>query len=217
MNCLVTAGPTYEPIDSVRRLTNFSTGSLGTGLAAYLSNQGAKVTLLRGSLATHRCEPEGCVVREFTTTDDLSAKLKEFRGQAIDAIFHVAAVNDFTVSRVLHSGSGSTTEVQKVGKLDSRSGSLLLELSPTEKIIKRLREWFPQAFIVGWKYEVDGEQADVIAKARRQIEECDTNGCVANGPAYGEGFGWVQRGLDVTQTTDPNHLFRTLVGALRRR
>ena len=36
MNCIVTCGPTYEPLDEVRRLTNFSTGRLGTELANYL-------------------------------------------------------------------------------------------------------------------------------------------------------------------------------------
>jgi len=37
MNCIVTAGPTYEPLDDVRRLTNFSTGRLGTELANFLA------------------------------------------------------------------------------------------------------------------------------------------------------------------------------------
>ena len=37
MNCLVTAGPTFEPLDDVRRLTNFSTGRLGTELANFLT------------------------------------------------------------------------------------------------------------------------------------------------------------------------------------
>ena len=40
MNCVVTAGPTYEPLDEVRRLTNFSTGRLGTELANTLTRHG---------------------------------------------------------------------------------------------------------------------------------------------------------------------------------
>ena len=55
MHCIVTAGPTYEPIDQVRRLTNHSTGQLGTGLAKRLADDGHEVTLLRGRSATpHR-------------------------------------------------------------------------------------------------------------------------------------------------------------------
>jgi len=52
MNCIVTAGPTYEPLDDVRRLTNFSTGRLGTELAGFLTAHGHQVTLLIGELAT---------------------------------------------------------------------------------------------------------------------------------------------------------------------
>ena len=62
---------------------------------------------------------------------------------------------------------------------------------PTAKIINELRGWFPRATIVGWKYEVDGTRDQVIEKASRQIFENQTDGCVANGPAYGEGFGLV--------------------------
>ena len=53
MHCIVTAGPTYEPIDQVRRLTNHSTGQLGTGLAKRLAANGHEVTLLRSRSATH--------------------------------------------------------------------------------------------------------------------------------------------------------------------
>ena len=54
-----------------------------------------------------------------------------------------------------------------------------------------LRGWFPRATIVGWKYEVDGTREQVIEKASRQIFENQTDACVANGPAYGVGFGLV--------------------------
>ena len=52
VHCLVTAGPTFEPIDQVRRLTNFSTGRLGSELAACLAAAGHQVTLLLGEQAT---------------------------------------------------------------------------------------------------------------------------------------------------------------------
>ena len=56
MNCIVTAGPTYEPLDDVRRLTNFSTGRLGTELANYLAARGHNVILLLGEPATYAGE-----------------------------------------------------------------------------------------------------------------------------------------------------------------
>ena len=54
MHCLVTAGPTYETMDNVRRLTNFSTGRLGTELANFLAESGHNVTLLIGEQAASR-------------------------------------------------------------------------------------------------------------------------------------------------------------------
>ena len=73
-------------------------------------------------------------------------------------------------------------------------GTLLAELAPTPKIIAELRQWFPHARLVGWKYEVEGGRAGVIQLAERQITECRTDACVANGPAYGAGFGLVRGG-----------------------
>ena len=71
MNCIVTAGPTYEPLDDVRRLTNFSTGRLGTELANFLAARGHKVILLIGTMATHGGERRAQRVETFTTAADL--------------------------------------------------------------------------------------------------------------------------------------------------
>jgi phosphopantothenoylcysteine decarboxylase/phosphopantothenate--cysteine ligase len=71
---------------------------------------------------------------------------------------------------------------------------LLAELVPTPKIIAELRGWFPRARIAGWKFEVDGARADALRAARKQIADYSTDACVANGPAYGKGFGLVTAG-----------------------
>ena len=98
MHCIVTAGPTYEPIDQVRRLTNHSTGQLGTGLAKRLAANGHEVTLLLSRSATHTEQLEGVELKQFTTTADLSEKLKH--SIEVDAVFHAAAVSDFAVGQV---------------------------------------------------------------------------------------------------------------------
>jgi phosphopantothenoylcysteine decarboxylase/phosphopantothenate--cysteine ligase len=191
MNCIVTAGPTYETMDNVRRLTNFSTGRLGTELANFLAARGYKVTLLIGEQATHHGERRAQRVEQFSTTEDLLKKFQAFSKQNIGAVFHAAAVSDYTFGKIwLRSAKGELTEI-KSGKISTRSGTLLAELVPTPKVIARLREFFPKAKLIGWKFEVDGDRASVIAAAEKQIRECQTSACVANGPAYGRGFGLV--------------------------
>jgi phosphopantothenoylcysteine synthetase/decarboxylase len=191
MNCIVTAGPTYEKMDNVRRLTNFSTGRLGTELANFLTARGHDVTLMIGEQATYSGEKRVNRLETFTTTTDLREWLRAQAGSGVDAIFHAAAVSDFTFGKIwLRSSQGELTEL-KSGKISTRQGTLLAELVPTPKIISGLRDWFPQTKLIGWKYEVDGDRASVIAAAAKQMHECLTDASVANGPAYGEGFGIV--------------------------
>jgi phosphopantothenate---cysteine ligase (CTP) len=191
MNCVVTAGPTFEPMDNVRRLTNFSTGRLGTELANFLTARGHAVTLLLGEQATYGGERRATRVKSFFTTADLMAKLQALAKQDVGAVFHAAAVSDFAFGKIwLRSNSGELTEI-KSRKISTRQGTLLTELVPTPKIIASLRGWYPNAKLVGWKFEVDGDRAGVLRVAEQQLRECRTDACVVNGPAYGDGFGLV--------------------------
>jgi phosphopantothenoylcysteine decarboxylase/phosphopantothenate--cysteine ligase len=195
MNCLVTAGPTFEPLDDVRRLTNFSTGRLGTELANFLAARGHRVTLLLGESATYQGECNATAVKKFSTTADLRAKLKSFSGKKVDAIFHAAAVSDFTFGKMFtRDAAGKLQPLAPSKKISTRGGNLFVELAPTPKIIAALRGWFPKTKIVGWKFEADGGRADALRAARTQIADCATDACVANGPAYGQGFNLVTAG-----------------------
>jgi len=208
VRCLVTAGPTFEPLDQVRRLTNFSTGRLGSELADYLAERHL-VTLLLSQQATWRSERHAARVEPFTTTDDLSRRLRDLATEGYDAVFHAAAVSDFRFGKVWQrTATGELTEVQ-AGKIPTRLGPLTAELLPTTKIISHLREWFPAARLVGWKYDVEGDRDAVIRQAREQIAACHTDACVANGPAYGLGFGLVTAG-DALHLSDTPSLFSGL-------
>ncbi len=215
MRCLVTAGPTYEPLDRVRRLTNHSTGRLGSELATYLANQGHEVTLLLGELASAP-RPTGRVqVETFSTTGSLRELLREKSERGAEALFHVAAVSDFTFGKLWRkTRDGELLEV-KGGKVSTREGVLMAELTPTPKIIAEIRQWLPQARLIGWKYEVDGNRASVLRLAEKQIAECLTDACVANGPAYGEGFGLVRQGGEVAHLAGSAELFPALEELLR--
>ena len=192
MNCIVTAGPTFEPLDDVRRLTNFSTGRLGTELANFLTARGHRVTLLIGESATYAGERRAQTVKTFSTTADLRAKLKALRGKKVDAIFHAAAVSDFAFGKMFtRDAAGKLKPFQPSKKISTRGGSLFVELVPTPKIIVELRGWFPKTKIIGWKFEADGGRQDALRAATRQLADCATDFCVANGPAYGKGFNLV--------------------------
>lgn len=189
MNCVVTAGPTYEPLDEVRRLTNFSTGRLGSELANHLEDQGHDVTLLIGYYAVWRGSVKARQVRTFTTTADLKSSLGALAGRDVGAVFHAAAVSDFTFGKVWERDVHGDLTACAERKISTRKGQLLAELLPTPKIISGLRDWFPEACLVGWKYELDGDRERVISVATQQIQSNRTDACVVNGTAYGEGFG----------------------------
>jgi phosphopantothenoylcysteine decarboxylase/phosphopantothenate--cysteine ligase len=194
MNCIITAGPTFEPLDEVRRLTNFSTGRLGTELANFLTARGHTVTLLIGESATYAGERKARTVKMFSTTRDLRTKLKVFSGKKVDAIFHAAAVSDFAFGKLfVRDPAGKLHALKPSKKYSTREGDLFAELTPTPKIIAELRRWFPKTRIVGWKFEANGGRADALRAANKQIVDCSTDACVANGPAYGKGFNLVTK------------------------
>jgi phosphopantothenoylcysteine decarboxylase/phosphopantothenate--cysteine ligase len=217
MNCVVTAGPTYEPLDEVRRLTNFSTGRLGTELANFLAARGHKVTLLIGESSTYSGERRALRVEIFTTTNDLRARLRTLASRRTDAIFHAAAVSDFVFGKIwLRAPTGELTEFKSAKKISTREGKLLVELAPTPKILAELRGWYPQTRIVGWKFETEGARADAITAAKQQIAECRIDACVVNGPAYGEGFGVLLNNGKVAHLPHAPALFVTLEKIARR-
>lgn len=218
MRCLVTAGPTFEPLDAVRRLTNFSTGRLGAELAVALVEAGHEVVLLRGEGATWPAPVRaGLQLVPFTTTASLSERLQALAGPEVGAVFHASAVSDFAPARVWRrEADGRLTEVC-AGKFSTREGPLLVELVPTPKLIARLRPWFPEAWLVGWKYAVDGDRAAALAAGGRQIRECATQVCVVNGPAYGAGFGVVHDRGAVQHCPTRAALLNVLVGVLAQR
>jgi phosphopantothenoylcysteine decarboxylase/phosphopantothenate--cysteine ligase len=210
VNCIVTAGPTYEPLDQVRRLTNFSTGQLGSELANFLAAQGHHVVLLKGYYAIHQGEQRASQVLTFTTTADLRTRLQGLAASPVGAIFHAAAVSDFGFGRIFVRNAAGELKEAESGKFSTRQGPLLAELVPTPKILSELRGWFTDAWIVGWKYEVGGTRADAIAAGAEQTSRCRTNACVINGPAFGQGFGLLVGDSEYIEAPDASALFAIL-------
>jgi phosphopantothenoylcysteine decarboxylase/phosphopantothenate--cysteine ligase len=204
----------------VRRLTNFSTGTLGTGLADYLAGLGHEVELLTGYYST--CPPAAKAQRQqtFTTTADLRQRLAALASPKVGAVFHAAAVSDFTFGKIWErTAEGGLREI-KSPKIPTRAEGLLAELQPTPKIIRELRGWFPKAFLVGWKYELERQNDPVVRGCLLgafQMKENQTDACVLNGRGFfDEGFGLLHKDLTWTRCMDKPALFAALGAAINK-
>jgi len=175
----ITCGPAFEPLDKVRRITNASTGGIGTVLAEAFRRSGWDVICFRSEASTFP-PPAGVDVRPFSTNESLAAGLRSLERTPV-LILHAAALCDFVLESI-EGAEGSA-------KLSSRAGSIRLTLKPAEKILPKIRGWFPDARIIGWKFELDGTREQAVDRAAAQIREACTDACVVNGSAYGPGFG----------------------------
>ena len=185
MNVLITCGPGSEPIDEVRRITNFSTGRLGTFLSNFFTATGHQVTCTIGAGRTCRDEINAAAVYEFTTTQDLQGQLEWFsQNDSFDLVLHAAALSDYVVSQVSDRSGNPILRT----KISSHYETLHLTLQPVPKLISSLRELFPASKIVGWKYELEGSSHDLLEQAFSQIRVNRTDACVLNGRALGRGF-----------------------------
>lgn len=208
---VVTCGPGYEPVDEVRRLTNHSTGRLGTELGRALVRSGFDVICLRGTLSSWTNEVPGMELRPFTTGEHLREELRRLgREEEVGAVFHASALSDFKVKEVCDA-AGRPLEGKKIS---SRLGELQVTLEPAPKVIAVLRDCFPEALLVGWKYELEGTAGDVLQAGLRQIEENGTDACVLNGAAYGKGFGVCEKAGPLRHCEEEEELFAYWISRL---
>lgn len=206
MKIVVTCGPSYAPIDDVRRITNCSTGRVGVTLANALEND-HEVYCFKGETATYPGPQGSSSLISFGTNDSLAQQLRNLgHVESIEAVFHVAALADYEIDHV------ATVDGAKLAsqKISSEVGRLHLTLKPATKLLPYLRTWFPYAKIVAWKYELEGSQSDAFAKAWKQIKDNHTDGCVLNGAAYGEGFAFCVPPDEIHECGDLDSLVRKL-------
>lgn len=166
---IVTAGGTTEPIDDVRVITNKSSGKMGIALAEELYLQGAEVLLLRAkSAVTSRY-----LLQEqlFTTSEELSQFIKKY-APAYDAIFHAAAIADFSVEK-------------NIGKLSSDIPHAL-SLIPQRKIVEQIKSLNPAIQLFAFK-AVHGEN-ELVEKAKKKLETSHADAVIANDVSGGKGF-----------------------------
>jgi len=159
---VVTSGATREPVDSVRVLTNRSSGRTGRAVARAAYAAGADVTLVH---------PDGEVpyadVLDVETAAEMTDAVLSVAGDA-DALVSVAAISDYTIA-------DASDEKIRSGQAD-----LTLELEPTPKLVDAVRDAHPDLPIVGFKAETNGEDARLVEQARAIAERAGLAFVVAN-------------------------------------
>jgi phosphopantothenate---cysteine ligase (CTP) len=182
MRVVITGGPSSEPIDDVRLITNRSTGELGVILAQAFSQSGHDVSLFLGRLSQFRL-PQSAY---FDRNEDLQRMLREMNeSKSVNVVLHAAALADFQVVAVR--AGNIDVGLKKIG---SEHETLSVELAPKPKVIAGLRDLFSNALIIGWKLELEGSREDLVREATQQVKKNRTDACVINGRAFGEGFGF---------------------------
>jgi phosphopantothenoylcysteine decarboxylase/phosphopantothenate--cysteine ligase len=169
---LVTAGPTYEPIDPVRFIGNHSSGKMGFDIALAAANEGAEVILVAGP--THLKLDHSLVkVVNVTSSEDMYIACHEYF-DGVDAAIAAAAVADYRPKIVAS---------QKIKKSDS---DFSLELEKTKDILFSLGQIKKEQFLIGFALETENE----IENAKLKIQKKNLDLIVLNSlNDEGAGFG----------------------------
>ncbi len=170
---LITAGPTREPIDPVRYLSNHSTGVMGFALAAAAARAGATVELVAGPTAA--VTPPRVERVDVVTAAEMEAEVMK-RVPACDIFMACAAVADYLPARYSRSK-------QKRSHFPER-----LELKPAPDILAAVAKRRNPPFLVGFAAETE----DVQAHARSKLKSKGADMIVGNRVGDGRGFGNVE-------------------------
>ncbi len=156
---LVTAGPTFEPIDAVRFVGNNSSGKMGYAIANELSQRGADVTLISGPVSAEMKNSNVKVIKVGTASEMFDASVACFK--TMDAAILAAAVADFTPV-------SPPAEKIKRGKSDLR-----LKLKPTRDIAAYLGEIKAvNQILIGFALETTEELENAKKKLQKKKLDC---------------------------------------------
>jgi phosphopantothenoylcysteine decarboxylase/phosphopantothenate--cysteine ligase len=155
---LVTGGPTPVPLDSIRRLTNRFTGTLGIQIAEELYLRGAEVLLILGEGSR---EPPTYLPHEIARSYD------EYRALVLDTLgqqpyrfgIFSAAVADYRPETVYS------------GKMPSGVAQQTITLVPTAKIIEEVKQKFPNLYLVSFKYQEQVSHEALMAIAQERLQQ----------------------------------------------
>lgn len=167
LKVLVTAGPTREPLDAIRFLTNPSTGKMGLAIAEEALSRGASVTLIHGPGLSVR-NPRFKALEVVTTEQMLNAVVSELQSCKYDIVALAAAPLDFGF------------EKPASYKIPSGVGELHPRLVARPKISSIVRKYAPATFFIGFKAEYGVPEEALIESAYERLREAGMNLIVAN-------------------------------------
>ena len=158
---LITAGPTQEPIDPVRYLSNRSSGRMGFALAAEAAARGARVIVVAGPVAID--PPAACEVQRVTTTDEMYRAVLEGLSEA-SIVIMAAAVADYR------------PVTSRESKIKKGSGPPELDLEPTVDILSEVGRLKGDRLLVGFAAETE----DLVENAEGKLRQKNCDFIVAN-------------------------------------
>ncbi|MBI4257775.1 MAG: bifunctional phosphopantothenoylcysteine decarboxylase/phosphopantothenate--cysteine ligase CoaBC [Thaumarchaeota archaeon] len=177
MNILVTGGPTMEPIDPVRVISNRSSGRMGLALAEEAGRRGAQVNLITGPSKVD--PPDWLRVVKIESTEEMAKAVeKSLKNSKINVAILAAAPADYA------------PEEKSKEKISSRSKPRLsLTLKATPKIVNSIKKLSPKTFLVAFKAEPKISTKELIRRAETLMRESQADMVAANMTGDGTAFG----------------------------
>jgi phosphopantothenoylcysteine decarboxylase/phosphopantothenate--cysteine ligase len=158
---LITAGPTQEPLDPVRYISNRSSGKMGYALAEAATRRGAQVILVSGPVQLR--EPQGVHVVHVRTAREMHDAVMEHLREA-GIIVKAAAVADYHLSQVPRN------------KIKKTAMRMSLDLDPTPDILAELGKKKGDRLLIGFAAETE----NLVESARQKLESKNCDMVVAN-------------------------------------
>ena len=152
---MITTGPTYEKIDPVRFIGNFSSGKMGFSIAEKLAEEGAQVTLISGPSACQTNHPNINRIDVVSAHEMYEASLEHFAN--CDGAIMTAAVADFTPLNPVEA------------KVKREKSNYTVELTPTQDIAASLGQIkIENQFLVGFALETNNEEQNAQLKLEKK-------------------------------------------------
>jgi phosphopantothenoylcysteine decarboxylase/phosphopantothenate--cysteine ligase len=196
LKILVTAGGTSEPIDSVRSISNRSSGQTGCQIADSLANVGHKIVLLRSRAGAGAKSNGDLISHDFESCADLKKLLIDHLSHdSFDAIIHSAAVSDFAVDTIVDQTGRSFHHNEKI----SSDANISINLKQNPKLIREIRHWSANKniLVIGFKLTSTHNIEDRLHSLKKLQQEASPDFVVLN---------------DVSDISDQSHIFSIYEG-----